>query len=153
MTGQLFSTECERIREYVSASLDGELSEVERMALDAHVGSCADCRVYAASTAHVTDALRNAPLDELGFAIVLPNHRLAVAHKLQVAAAAAALAVTVGLSVVVGNLGPSHASSAGSGQAASSDTSALRSPEAELKLLHQASEARSRLVIHSRQVL
>jgi predicted anti-sigma-YlaC factor YlaD len=149
--GQLPS-DCERTPGYVSASVDGELSEVEGMLLEGHLASCEDCRRYAATVAETARLLRRAPLEELGFAIVLPRRRLAVAHKLQVAAVAAALAVTFGLSTVVRTIGSTQASSRSvSKVAAGARASALlRSPEAELKMLHEASVARSRLVIHSR---
>jgi hypothetical protein len=97
--------------------------------------------------------LQDAPLDQLGFAIVLPSRRLAFAHKLQVATAAAAVAVTIGVSGIVGS-GWMHGSAAGTMGASSANLArGLHSPEAELKMLHQASVARSRLVIHSRLAL
>src|SRR5437763_3704452 len=57
-TGQL----CARARFWVSLRVDGELSELERALLDAHLVRCADCRAYATGVAGVTDALRSAPL-------------------------------------------------------------------------------------------
>ena len=153
VTGQQFSTECERTREYLSAALDGELSEVEGAALDGHLAACADCRAYAARSSSITRVVRTTPLQDLGFAITLPSRRFAVARKLQVAAAAAALVATVGLSAVVGSIGSTHASRHESQPAASTQSIALRSPEAELKLLHATTEARARLAIHSRIAL
>jgi predicted anti-sigma-YlaC factor YlaD len=148
--GQLPS-DCEQTRGYVSASVDGELSEVEGMLLKGHLASCEACRGYAANVAQTTRLLRQAPLEELGFAIVLPSRRLAVAHKLQVAAVAAAFALTFGLSAVIGTIGSTQTSSrSGSKAAGARNSAALRSPEAELRLLREASVARSRLAIHSR---
>jgi anti-sigma factor RsiW len=149
--GQLPS-DCERTHGYVSASVDGELSEVEGMLLEGHLAACESCRGYAASVAQTARLLRRAPLEELGFAIVLPSPHLAVARKLQVGAVAAALALTFGLSAVIGTIGSRQTSSrSGSKVAAGArDSALLRSPEAELKMLHDASVARSRLVIHSR---
>ena len=122
------------------------------MLLEVHLASCEGCRGYAATVAQTASLLRRAPLEELGFAIELPSRRLAVAHKLQVAAVAAALAITFGLSTVIGSIGSRQASSrSGSKLAAGArDAALLRTPEAELKMLHDASVARSRLVIHSR---
>jgi predicted anti-sigma-YlaC factor YlaD len=149
--GQLPS-DCERTHGYVSASVDGELSEVEGMLLEGHLAACESCRGYAASVAQTARLLRRDPLEELDFAIVLPSRRLAVARKLQVGAVAAALALTFGLSAVIGTIGSRQTSSrSGSKVAAGArDSALLRSPEAELKMLHDASVARSRLVIHSR---
>jgi hypothetical protein len=149
--GQLPS-DCERTHGYVSASVDCELSEVEGMLLEGHLAACESCRGYAASVAQTARLLRRAPLEELGFAIVLPSRHLAVARKLQVGAVAAALALTFGLSTVIGTIGSRQTSSrSGSKVAAGArDSALLRSPEAELKMLHDASVARSRLVIHSR---
>ena len=98
--------------------------------------------------------LQEAPLEQLGFAIELPSRRLAFAHKLQVATAAAAVAVTVGVSGIVG--GGWLTRIAGRQRRLPRpriSPGGLHSPEAELKMLHQASVARSRLVIHSRLAL
>jgi anti-sigma factor RsiW len=153
-TGQIPSSECDRMRGYVSAGIDGELSEVEGARLEAHLGSCAACRAYALEAGHTTRLLRDTPLEELNFAIVLPNRRLAVARKLQIAAAAAALAVTVGLSAVVGAVGPGGTPSL-SARSASARTQAanLRFPENELRMLYRASSARTNLKIHGRLAL
>ena len=97
--GQLPSNDCDRLREQVSASLDGELSQLESARLQAHLAGCAGCREFAATAGASSRLLQSAPLEELQFPVVLPSRRrLAAARKLQVAAAAAALTVTVGLS-------------------------------------------------------
>jgi predicted anti-sigma-YlaC factor YlaD len=150
--GQVTSTDCERMRGYVSASIDGELSEVERAQLEAHVGSCAECQAYAADAAAASRILRQTPLEELQFPIQLPSRRLAVARRLQVAAAAAALAVTVGLSAMIGSVGSSQAP-APNAPAVATQAAKLRFPEQELRMLHQASAIRSRLAVHSRLAL
>ncbi|MBA3735690.1 MAG: zf-HC2 domain-containing protein [Actinobacteria bacterium] len=152
--GQIASIlDCERVRGSVSASVDGELSEVEAAGLEAHLASCESCRLYAADSAETARLLRGAPLEQLGFTIALPS-RFAVARQLQVAAAAAAIAATVGLSAVVGTLGSARTTS-GDAQAlaGASEPIALRNPEAELKLLQRATGSRSRLAIHARQAL
>jgi predicted anti-sigma-YlaC factor YlaD len=150
--GQFPSTDCDWVRASASAAFDGELSEVEALRLDTHLASCSDCRAFAGGVAQTTRMLQDAPLEQLGFAIVLPSRRLAFAHKLQVATAAAAVAVTVGVSGIVGS-GWLHGSPATHAASSANLASGLHSPEAELKMLHQASVARSRLVIHSRLAL
>ncbi|MDX6413668.1 MAG: putative zinc-finger, partial [Gaiellaceae bacterium] len=82
--GQFPSTDCDWVRASASAAFDGELSEVEALRLDTHLASCSDCRAFAGGVAQTTRMLQDAPLEQLGFAIVLPSRRLAFAHKLQV---------------------------------------------------------------------
>jgi predicted anti-sigma-YlaC factor YlaD len=153
-TGQIPSTDCDRMRAYVSAGIDSELSEVESAWLEGHLGRCASCRAYAVDAGQMTRVLRDAPLEELDFAITLPSRRLAFARKLQVAAAAAAIAATVGLSAVVGTVGPGGTTSL-SKEAASfrPQSASLRFPENELKMLYRASSARSSLRVHGRLAL
>jgi anti-sigma factor RsiW len=150
--GQFSGRDCDRMRGYVSASLDGELSELEQTRLDAHLASCVACRTYAAGAAEATRMMRRTPLEELQFPIALPSRRFAMARRLQVVAAAAAVAVTVGMSVVVGSInGPSGGSAPSNGNSA--NAAKLRFPEQELRMLHRAQELRANLVVHSRLAL
>jgi predicted anti-sigma-YlaC factor YlaD len=144
--GQMSLKPCDRIRELVSASLDGELTELEGARVQAHVAACIGCRTYAAGAAEASRLLRETPLEQLRVPVVLPGRRLAVARKLQVAAAAAALVATVGLSAGLATLTSSPRTHVRSGAGATK----LRFPEQELRMLERASEARSNLVIHSR---
>jgi predicted anti-sigma-YlaC factor YlaD len=96
MAAPLPSTDCERARALVSAWLDGELSELGRARLDAHVAECDTCREYRRSLEHTTRVLRSAALEDVRVPIVLPRqrHRLArIAQAGSAAAAAAAVAV------------------------------------------------------------
>jgi anti-sigma factor RsiW len=142
--GQMTLHTCDRVRELVSASLDGELTELEGARVQGHLASCTGCRTYAAGAAEASRLLRETPLEELGLPIVLPGRRLAVARKLQVAAAAAAFVVTVGLSAAVATISSSPRSNTRS----SASSSKLRFPEQELRMLERASEARSNRVVH-----
>ena len=146
--GQLSSTDCDLIRASVSAGLDGELSEVGQARVDAHLRACAECTAYAAGAAETALALREAPLETLDFPIVLPSRRGAVAHRLQVAAAAAAVVATVGLSAAVGTIG----SSGHRATIAGTRAGALGSIEQELKLLRNAS-ARDQATVHAELAL
>jgi putative zinc finger protein len=139
-------TDCDPMRELFSGSLDGELSELDGARLQAHLAVCSGCSAYAAGAEEAARLLRGTPLEELSIPIVLPGRRLAVARKLQVAAAAAALIVTVGISAAVATLSSSPQAHARS----SAKAAKLRFPEQELRMLHLASQARSNLVIHSR---
>jgi predicted anti-sigma-YlaC factor YlaD len=136
--GQISLHMCDRIRELYSASLDGELSELDSARLHAHLASCAGCSAYAAATASASRLVRETPLEQPGFPIVVPGRRLAVARKLQMAAAAAAVAVTVGLSAAVGTIG---GPSTGSSQRAALHSEKLRFPDQELRMLERSTES------------
>ena len=153
--GQISSIlDCERVRESVSASVDGELSQAEAAGVEAHLASCESCRLFAAGSGETAFLLRSAPLEELGFTIALPARRYALAHKVQVGAAAAAIAATVGLSALVGTLGSTRTSSSDAQPfAGTSEPIALRNPEAELKMLQRATEPRSKPAFRVRQAL
>ena len=153
--GQISSIlDCERVRESVSASVDDELSQAEAAGVEAHLVSCESCRLYAAGFGETASLLRSAPLEELGFTIALPARRYALAHKVQVGAAAAAIAATVGLSALVGTLGSTRTTSSDAqALAATSEPIALRNPEAELKMLQRATEPRSKPAFRARQAL
>jgi len=126
------------MRSVISACLDGEVSEVERATMDVHLAACADCRAYAAGLAETSRLLRATPLEELGFPIALPSHRLRLARTMQLGAAAAAVAATVLLSVTVGT-GPNRGLTSVSASAANGPAAYLQSPEYELRMLHRAS--------------
>jgi anti-sigma factor RsiW len=64
--GAVLSVDCERARARASLGLDGELSEVERAHLRAHVGRCAGCAAYARDLERLTQELRSAPLQRAG---------------------------------------------------------------------------------------
>ena len=138
--GQPSFGDCERIRAVISASLDGEVSEVEQATADAHVDACAACRAYAASLEETSRVLRTAPLEELSFPIVLPSHRLRLARTMQLGAAAAAVAATVFISVTVGT-SPNGGGLTSLSPAANVPAAYLQSPEYELRMLQRASAA------------
>jgi predicted anti-sigma-YlaC factor YlaD len=154
--GQLSTTNCEQIRGAVSESLDGELAEIDHARLEAHLAHCAACRAYSADAAGTARLLREAPLEQLDFPIALPSRRLALARRLQVTAAAAALLVTVGLSAVVGSVGSGGGGSGlsvSSASASSAQPAKLRFTEQELRMLYRASSARDGLKLHGRMTM
>ena len=136
--GQPSFSDCDRMRGVISGCLDGEVSEVERATMDVHLAACADCRAYAAGLAETSRLLRATPLEELGFPIALPSHRLRLARTMQLGTAAAAVAATVLLSVTVGT-GPNRELTSLSASAANGPAAYLQSPEYELRMLHRAS--------------
>jgi putative zinc finger protein len=89
LVGQLNSA-CEQAREQVSLQLDGELSPFQQSALHAHLKDCGACRSYAASVGMVSARLREAELEH--------RSRLRVPTRAVQVAAAAAVAMVVGLS-------------------------------------------------------
>jgi predicted anti-sigma-YlaC factor YlaD len=139
--GQISLHSCDQMRELHSASLDGELSELDAARLEGHLAACPTCSAYAATAAGAAQLVRQTPLEQPSFPIVVPGRRLAVARKFQVVAAAAAVTVTVGLSVAVGTIsGPSAARSSSHRSAQSAK---LRFPDQELRMLERTSQARS----------
>jgi predicted anti-sigma-YlaC factor YlaD len=103
--------ECERARFRVSLSLDGELSELERVSLRAHVGRCAACAAFERDADALTLELRTAPLVPPATAgagrpasrVALPRRRTA-ARVLQLSAAAAAVVLAAALGSLAGSL-------------------------------------------------
>ena len=136
--GQISPHSCDRIHELYSASLDGELAELEEARLQSHLASCSACRAYADRAAAAAQLVRTSPLEEPSFPIVIPGRRLAVARRLQAVAAVAAVVVTVGLSAAVGSLsGPRVAQHVHS----SAEPANLRFPDQELRMLERSSQA------------
>ncbi len=88
---------CERARGWTSLALDGELSEFERALLTAHVERCAECARFAEELRGFTDELRAAEHASLPHPVELPVRRRSLARTVQVGAAAAVLAVALGL--------------------------------------------------------
>jgi anti-sigma factor RsiW len=92
---------CERAREATSLALDGELSQLDRARMDAHLERCADCRAFNAESSAVAELLRQAPTEQMSVPIALPRaRRLSAARILQAGAAAAAVALVAGLSAI-----------------------------------------------------
>jgi predicted anti-sigma-YlaC factor YlaD len=88
---------CDRIREWISLSTDGELSRIEHALVDRHLAGCAECTSFAADVESFTMVLRTAPLEPLAEPIVLPRRTRVSFRSFQVAAAAAVAVVAVGV--------------------------------------------------------
>jgi predicted anti-sigma-YlaC factor YlaD len=128
--------ECERTRKQLSLRLDGALSEVGAARVRSHLASCPTCRRFAAEVTATTQLLRETPLEQPVFPIVtLPRRRPAV-RGFQVAAAAAAVVATIGLSAVLGTVRRERA--AVSPPTTGARALALRSPEDEVRLLRRS---------------
>ena len=125
---------CERARGWASLALDGELSEFERALMTAHVERCAECARFAEELRGFTDELRAAERASLPRSVELPVRRRSLARTVQVGAAAAVLAVAVGLG---GLLASSPAPTAKNTPARSTQPIALRSDPDELLRVSQ----------------
>jgi predicted anti-sigma-YlaC factor YlaD len=98
-------TPCDQAREYVSLAVDGELVEVERVRLDAHLGTCAECRAFQADVETVARELRAAELEKPAYPVVLPRLRRLSVRSIQMGAAAAAVIAVVVAGSTLQNLG------------------------------------------------
>ena len=95
--------ECDRTRAQVSLALDGELSQVERALLRAHVGRCTDCAAYARDLDGLTQELRAAPLQRPRGRVPTCRRRHG-ARRLQLGLVAAVVALAAGLGSLAGSL-------------------------------------------------
>src|SRR4051812_41326885 len=100
------SIHCERARRAASLAADGEISELERASLQAHLAACPACTAYAVSLADLTRTLRTAPLLEPERPVFVPQARrpLRRSRVLQASAAAAAIVAALGLGRLAGGL-------------------------------------------------
>jgi anti-sigma factor RsiW len=97
---------CERARMWASLQLDGELSELERALLDAHLARCEACSLYVREVRAATEGLRAAELERPAHPITLPTRRRLV-RPIHVSAAAALIAAAVGLGALVSSFNSS----------------------------------------------
>jgi ferric-dicitrate binding protein FerR (iron transport regulator) len=96
---------CERAREWGSLALDGELSELERVLLDSHLRRCAACAAYVVEITAISETIRATELEPVPRPVAIPlRRRLAFASRALPAGAAAAavIAVTLGLGTQLG---------------------------------------------------
>jgi predicted anti-sigma-YlaC factor YlaD len=95
------STHCERARQWVSAELDGRLSEFEQALLDGHMRGCAACAEFRASVTRFTDGLRAAPLERLDQPVTITRVRRRLSLRFAPAAVAALAVMAVGLGSIL----------------------------------------------------
>jgi predicted anti-sigma-YlaC factor YlaD len=109
-----YDRRCERAREWLSLSLDGELSRFERALVDRHLSTCAECAAFGAELAAFTERVRATPLEPLTHPIAVPGRRTRPAFRSAQAAVAALAVVAIG----VGTLSSSLRDQAGRGRLA-----------------------------------
>ena len=94
MVGHPTGVLCERARTWAALAPDGELSELERKLLDAHLQRCAACGHFALEVAAVAAELRAAAPQQLSQPLVVPIwRRRPVYARVRAVGAAAAVAV------------------------------------------------------------
>jgi anti-sigma factor RsiW len=91
---------CERARAWISAELDGELSEFESVLLSSHVGRCDSCSTFRADAGTFSAALRRAPHEPMSQPVSV-SHRRRIAFQPLRIPAVAALAISM---IAVGGL-------------------------------------------------
>ena len=92
------SVACERVRAQVSLEVDGELSQLERAMLAAHVLRCDDCHAYRERVHSFTRELRTAPLAQpTAHLLVRRPRRVAAVSRFQAGVAAAMAFAVVGV--------------------------------------------------------
>jgi len=97
---------CERARTWVSLSLDGELSELERRLLEAHLGRCAACASFATEVECVVRELRSAPLEPAtGTLTSVTWRRRQVAPAVRIAGRIGAVAAAAAAGIAMFSLG------------------------------------------------
>ena len=87
---------CDRVRSQVSLELDGELSQLERAMVAAHLERCPDCRAYKSEVTTFTGLLRQAPLKEMETPVVVRKPHRTIAARLQAGVAAAVAVAALG---------------------------------------------------------
>jgi anti-sigma factor RsiW len=103
------SSGCERARRWAALAPDDELSELERRLLEAHLGRCPACAVFARTVGVATTELRAAPLAfpaDGAWRTPARPRRLEPALKLATRAAAVATAAVAGAAFF--SLGAEH---------------------------------------------
>jgi hypothetical protein len=90
---------CARARSWVSHEVDGELSQLERVFLAAHLRRCGECGRFAEDVRSFTHLVRAAPLEqpERSFQIPARPARLRVTGRVAIATALVALAGGIGI--------------------------------------------------------
>jgi len=98
-------TDCARACEQLSLRLDSELSEFERLLLEAHLSRCASCRAFGESVTGLTMAIRKVPAEQPVVSFEVHRARTRVnallANSFRIGSAAAAIFV-VAISGFVG---------------------------------------------------
>ena len=89
------SAACDRVRAQISLDVDGELSQLERAMVAAHVVRCSGCRAFRSGVTGITRELRAAPLEQPPASVIVRRpRRISQIARFQ-AGVAAAMAFTI----------------------------------------------------------
>jgi hypothetical protein len=100
--------DCERARALSSLAIDSEASELEHVALAAHLGVCAECARFHREAWHVATAVRTVPFEGAPRALWAARERRRRRRGVGlVAAVAMSLAVAGGMGAAVARMGHS----------------------------------------------
>jgi Putative zinc-finger len=131
---------CERARSWAALAPDGELSELERKLLDAHIVRCSPCAHFALQVAEIAAELRRAALQPLPQPVTVPIwRRRPVYARLRAVGAAAAVAV---MALGVASRAPLSASERNTIELPQVTNFANAAPEREVELIARRVENR-----------
>lgn len=85
------------MRAWVSAELDGELSEFESVLLTDHLAQCESCSTFRADAARFAAELRRAPLEPMSRPVSVSRRRRIAFQPLRVPAVAALAVLMIGV--------------------------------------------------------
>lgn len=89
------SRTCERARAWISAELDGELSDFESILLRSHLVRCESCETFKLDAAAFTRTLRMASLETISRPVIVSRRRSFAFQPLRVPGVAALAALTI----------------------------------------------------------
>jgi len=92
------------MRAWISAELDGELSEFESLLLRGHLGRCDSCSGFKADAATFAGALRAAPLEPMRRPVAVSHRRRIALRPLRVPAVAALAVSMIGFGALFASL-------------------------------------------------
>ena len=134
-------TDCEKYQELLSAMLDGELTEAEQRALEAHLAECPDCRamyeafaaVHAAvsETEELPETLHSGIMNRVNAAAGTGKKRGTVRYLRPALTAAACLAVVAGALLTLGKGSPKNAMSRADSVTGGTIMECAEAPESE----------------------
>ena len=102
------SRTCDRARAWISAELDGELSDFESILLRGHLLLCESCKTFKLDTSALARTLRAAPLETMSRPVIVSRRRSVGFRPLRVPGAAALAAMMIASGGLLASL---HASS------------------------------------------
>jgi predicted anti-sigma-YlaC factor YlaD len=146
MTVYARSHDCDRIRSWISAALDGELSELESALVQGHLRTCASCSRFEAGAAALTKALRAAPLERPTARIAVPRRRRLL-EPLRVPAVAALAVSAIALGGLFASL---HSGSVVSGSSSNRNGGAVFDDQS-FRQLHLQSREVARAQLRARR--